>query len=101
MRKELNLIGKRAAEPVRRAASALAPKRTGQMAASLRIVGSGPRLAVRAGGARAFYARFQEYGTKKMRPSPFMRPAVEQKRSTVVGEYEQGIEAFLGRIFGG
>jgi len=47
------------------------------------ISGSGAEAWVIAGGEQAPYARYQEYGTVKMRAHPFMRPAAEESREDV------------------
>lgn len=45
---------------------------TGRLKQSIRPLGKGTRRRVRAGGKRTFYARFQQYGTRKMRARPFL-----------------------------
>jgi HK97 gp10 family phage protein len=44
---------------------------------------SGAEAWVIAGGEQAPYARYQEFGTVKMRAHPFMRPAAEESREDV------------------
>lgn len=93
---------KEAAEPVRARAQTLAPWRTGALAGSIRIVGSGTaKVAVRAGGPSTFYARFQEYGTKYMQANPYLRPAVEEKGESVVKKIHELLQRTIGRVFGG
>jgi HK97 gp10 family phage protein len=53
-------------------AIAMAGVRTGAMRASIRPGGSGLRRKVTAGNRRAYYARFQEFGTRKMSANPFL-----------------------------
>jgi HK97 gp10 family phage protein len=53
-------------------ATAAAPKLTGALAGSIRPVGGGLRRRVKAGNAKAYYARFQEFGTGKMAAHPFL-----------------------------
>jgi HK97 gp10 family phage protein len=57
---------------VERAAQAAAPVLTGALRASFRRTGSGLRQRVAAGGGKAHYAVFQEFGTSKMAAHPFL-----------------------------
>jgi HK97 gp10 family phage protein len=57
---------------VARQAEAMAPHRTGALRASIQPSGGGLKRVVKAGGGRAFYARFQEFGTSKMAANPFL-----------------------------
>lgn len=52
--------------------------RRGKVAADVRIKDEG------------FHWRFQEYGTVKQRPRPFVVPAVEEERRNVPGEFKKG-----------
>lgn len=54
-------------------AQALAPVRTGRMRASIAIERYPGGVTLKAG---KFYSRFVEWGTKKMKAEPFMRPAM-------------------------
>lgn len=101
VRSDLPKMVKDAAEPVRARAQTLAPWRTGALAGSIRIVGGISKVAVRAGGAKAFYARFQEYGTKKMAANPFLRPAVEERGAEVRRIIDQHMRQIIGRTFSG
>ncbi len=92
---------KSGAEPVKQEAIKLAPARTGKLKRSIRVVGAGNRLALRAGGARAFYARFQEFGTSKMDANPFLNPAMESKKPEALRRIQRAVDAVLGRVFGG
>lgn len=53
-------------------ATAAAPRRSGALAGSIRPLGGGLRRRVKAGSAKAYYARFQEFGTRKMAANPFL-----------------------------
>ena len=76
-------------------AKAAAPILTGALQASIRPFGKGLRRRVRAGGGKAFYGRFQEFGTRKMRAHPFLIPQVNPSALTefearVVRAYRDG-----------
>lgn len=80
------------------------PRRVfGALAKSVRVMATGTRGGVVKGGvvaggrssvgrgkdkvqADAFYAHFVEYGTQKMPPKPFMRPAIDGKTQACVDE---------------
>ena len=70
-------------------ASQLAPKRTGALAAAIEYVvtRSGWDVEIVVGvpkASKAFWAKFQELGTRKMAAHPFLRPAVEQNAAEIV-----------------
>jgi len=75
------------AKPIIKEARALAPKRTGNLAKSIgankrRSKGTIVHFSVspRKGGKYdGWYAHFVEFGTRKMAPRPFLRPAFENK----------------------
>lgn len=46
---------------------------------------------VYAGNFYAYYARFVEYGTAKMRARPFLRPAFQSKEGQALGRIESSI----------
>ena len=64
----------RVAEELRTEAAALAP---GRLAAALRAKTLGDGAEVTAPG----YAKFVEFGTRKMAARPFLRPAIERVRA--------------------
>lgn len=71
----VNQAGEQAAAIAQR----LAPKETGELASSIQSTSGrdnqGPYADV---GADVRYATYVEFGTSKMRPQPFLRPALEQ-----------------------
>jgi HK97 gp10 family phage protein len=75
-------------------AGAMAPVRTGALRASIRPLGKGLRRQVRAGNKKAFYARFQEFGTSKMRANPFL---VVQANPGAQAEFETLVDRALGQ----
>lgn len=82
-------------------AQAAAPALTGALRGSIRPTGagrSGLRRRVRAGNSKAFYARFQEFGTRKMAANPFL---LKQVNSNSLGEFEGRVRRALddGEIY--
>lgn len=75
-------------------ASAQAPRLTGALAGSIRPGGRGLRRTVRAGNRRAYYARFQEFGTRKMAANPFL---IVQANPQAQSEFEDRVDRALGQ----
>jgi HK97 gp10 family phage protein len=79
-------------------AKALAPRDTGALAASisLKVFGSGNSAAIGANvGSDLVYARYQEAGTAKMAPHPFLIPANEAQEPLFVADVEKAAEDIL------
>lgn len=79
-------------------AKALAPRDTGALAnsISLTVFGSGNSAAIGANvGTDIIYGRYQEYGTGKMAPHPFLIPACEAQESPYVADVEKAAEDML------
>jgi len=79
-------------------AGAAAPVRTGALRGSIRPLGKGLRRRVRAGNKQAFYARYQEFGTRKMAANPFL---VIQANPGAQSEFESRVDRALaeGEIY--
>jgi HK97 gp10 family phage protein len=75
-------------------ANAEVPRLTGALAGSIRPLGSGLRRRVKAGNARAYYARFQEFGTAKMAASPFL---LKQANPSTQAQFERQVDDAIGR----
>jgi HK97 gp10 family phage protein len=75
-------------------ANAAAPRLTGTLAGSIRPLGGGLRRRVKAGNARAYYARFQEFGTRKMAAHPFL---LIQANAGSQLEFERRVDDAIGR----
>jgi HK97 gp10 family phage protein len=69
-------VGEQQMEVVVRATAA-APVLSGTMRGTIRPLGGGLRRRVRAGSSKAFYARYQEFGTRKMAANPFLFPQAD------------------------
>ncbi|HYG66098.1 MAG TPA: HK97-gp10 family putative phage morphogenesis protein [Anaeromyxobacteraceae bacterium] len=77
------------AEAVAREAKALAPVDTGRLRASIEALREGRTSAVVV--ARAPYAAFVEYGTRRMAAQPFMRPAAQRARAEVAARIGEAV----------
>lgn len=77
---------------VHQAIQEAAPFRTGALRGSVRTTGKGLSRWVRAGSRKAFYARFLEFGTRKMDARPFVRPHAGEPE---LREFERRVDAAL------
>ncbi len=106
--------GRRTAEKIVKTARQLAPYRTGRLREGRRTPGekgihvvpdtAAGRSGVAVAGVRADapYSGFVEFGTSRMSPRPFLRPAFEQHRKAFVEELADiGVELLGGRGKGG
>lgn len=82
---------------IRERATTRAPRRTGRLAASIRVTRRPDGVDVRAG---APYAAFVEYGTRRMRAQPFMRPAVGDDGDEWLPHYQHQVEEILNTVRG-
>lgn len=74
--------GREASNVIQAEAERRAPSRTGTLKRNIRVRGGRgkKRIRFRIGTTKkAYYAGFVEYGTKNMRPQPFLRPALDGK----------------------
>lgn len=67
-------------------AMAMAPHRTGALRSSIKPTGRELKRRVTAGGGRAFYARYQEFGTRKMSANPFLLRQANAQAAAEFGE---------------
>ena len=109
VRDELRRVLEKSAEEMVREMRILAPKgRTGRLVGSIDWTwGDAPagtitvgrsrasdldmRITIYAGGGKAFYARFQEFGTKTMAANPFFFPVYRANRSRVKGRVNRAL----------
>jgi HK97 gp10 family phage protein len=66
---------------------------TKQLRGSIKPAGRGLRRRVRAGGGKAYYARFHEFGTRKMSANPFL---LKQANARAQAEFEKRVDLALG-----
>lgn len=78
-------------------AKALAPVRTGDLQGSIVAHQDGLRVEVEAG---EYYGRFNEYGTSRMPPTPFMEPALAANEDGFATALEKAVETALNTALG-
>jgi HK97 gp10 family phage protein len=93
-------IGREGGQIVAERAAQLAPRDTGRGAKSIRARVRSRRpheVHMRIGFTkRYFYLRFFEYGTSKLSPRPFLRPAIDQTRGQVLDLMARRFREVLG-----
>lgn len=86
----LDARGQAAAKKVGRnalkTAQSLAPRDTGALRGAIRLTQDGERAIV---STSLYYAAFQEFGTSKMAPNPYMGPAFQRHAPELVREVEK------------
>ena len=73
-------------------ANELVPVKTGFLKSSIQVLIEGDNIVV---GAFAPYAGFVEFGTSKMPPKPYLRPAVQEQAETLAGLFFRKLERLL------
>lgn len=99
-RREKSRILRSAGANLVRFVRSIAPKRLGELAISIDIIALkagifvGPRLKKKYKGniIRATYARFIEFGTKYMRPYPFMRIGFDVYGPNIIADLERAYQ---------
>lgn len=70
-----------------------APVRSGELAGSVQVVETGPHSFIVE--IDAPHALHVEYGTSKMEAQPFIRPAIDATRPSVLGRFEAWVASFF------
>lgn len=75
-------------------ASALAPRRTGALASTIKANRAAKKVSIKAGSARVPYAAVIEYGwnARNIQAQPYLRKAAFENRDYIVNKYEEGIK---------
>lgn len=86
-----------AGEVVRPRAAAIAPKRTGRLAADIRVAGQASGAVIRAGRASVPYAGPIHFGwsARNIKPNPFLYDALDDRHDQVVDVYEERVAALV------
>lgn len=97
---ELKDVNREAAGVAARAGQAIAPRRTGMLAGSVRAGATQSAAIVRAGNARVPYAGVIEYGwaARHIAPHPFLREGATRTEPHWIELYRARIEQLIHRI---
>lgn len=97
---DLKQANKKAGTIVANAGRAVAPRRTGRLAASIKPANQARRARIRAGGGGVRHARFQEFGTRKNRATHYLYGSAAKTRGEWLPAYEWELNIILSRIQG-
>lgn len=89
--------GLRSAQLVAQQARSGAPKRTGRLSRSVTPSAQGNTARV---SASAPYGVYVEFGTRRMRARPFLRPALAAQTGAVVNTYATETQRILNKVKG-
>ena len=81
-------------------AKSIAPKRSGALASTIRAANNKNKAVIRAGGARIPYAMPIHWGwpRRNIEAQPFMTDAIENKRDTVMSQFELEISRIVAKL---
>lgn len=89
---------RRAGEVAARTAAGRAPRLTGRLAGSVRVL-SADRSGAEV-GTPVTYGRFQDLGTRYVRPTYYLSGALGQAESAITAVYEAAVDQTLGKVRG-
>lgn len=98
IKKEASKTVRESAKAVERGAKARAPKDTGTLAAEIYSATRGSSAQIT---APTRYAQFNEYGTSRMAPQPFMIPALEAEAPQFTKKLEDAAANAVTGAIGG
>ena len=97
---DLKEANQRVGGVVLQASSPLTPRRTGALAGSLRVANRQSGVVVRAGGGRVRYAKYVEYGTRKMPGRSYLVKGVHDSQPRWMTEYEDELQRLMDQAAG-
>lgn len=97
---ELKAANTRVGAIVVTAARPLTPHRTGALAGSIRPAERQSGVIIRAGGGRIRYARFVEYGTRKMGARSYLIKGAHNSQPRWLDQYAAELQKVMDRVAG-
>jgi hypothetical protein len=94
---ELTPLHKELGTEIAAKASAIAPKLTGALSASIGSTATNDKVQIYAGNQSVVYAGVQEYGwpEKNIQAQPYLRPSVYNNTNYIVNKYEDYIKSII------
>jgi HK97 gp10 family phage protein len=96
--KDMKAANVKVGNVVVRAAVPITPKASGALAGSIRPAQRQSGVVVRAGGGRIRYAKFVEYGTRKMRARPYLRRAARDSQPQWMDVYADELQNLMDEV---
>src|SRR4029077_13956956 len=93
--KDLKDANQRVGNVVVQASGPITPHRTGALASSLRVAQRQSGVIVRAGGGRIRYAKYVEYGTRKMGARSYLVKGAQDSQPRWMTEYENELQKVM------
>ena len=97
---DLKEANQRVGNVVLQAAGPITPHRSGALASSLRVAQRQSGVIVRAGGGRVRYAKYVEYGTKKMAGRSYLVKGINDSQPRWMYEYDIELQKLMNKVAG-
>src|SRR4029077_16123865 len=97
---DLKDANQRVGAVVVQASGPITPHRPGALASSLRVAQRQSGVIVRAGGGRVKYAKFVEYGTKKMAGRSYLVKGIHDSQPRWMYEYDIELQKLMNKVAG-
>lgn len=98
--KDLKAANVKVGDVVVREAQPITPHRTGALAASIRPAQRQSGVIVRAGGGSVRYARYVEYGTRKMPARSYLVKGIHDSQPRWMDVYAQELQDLMDQVAG-
>jgi len=95
---DMKAANARVGDVVVQSATPITPRRTGALAGSIRPAQRASGVIVRAGGGRIKYAKYVEYGTKRMRPRSYLVKAANDSQPRWLDVYADELDKIVGQV---
>lgn len=95
---DYSAVNRRAGEVLARTAAGRAPRRSGRLAATTAVISADDRGAEVGSGVP--YGRFQDLGTRWVRPTYYLSGALGQAEGAVTDVYSVAVDRTVGKVRG-
>ena len=95
---DMKAANEKVGDVVARAATPLAPKRTGRLAATIKPGKLRSGATVKAGGGGVKYAPYVEFGTHKMGARPYLTRGIADSQSRWFAVYSEEVQKLMDQV---
>jgi HK97 gp10 family phage protein len=95
---DMKAANARVGDVVVQAATPITPRRTSALANSIKPAQRASGVIVRAGGGRIKYAKYVEYGTKRMRPRSYLVKGANDSQPRWLDVYSAELDKIVGEV---